>query len=180
MAPLIQIAISLAQQFLPSLVSKVAGDKSGKVAQQVVDVAADLTGMPIHSATDAEAAAAAMRKNPELAVQFQTRMAELELETTRAYLADRQDARSRDIALRESGDDNRRANWMIVGDVIGLVACLVMLYLIKDLNGAGEIRGIISTIAGFFGLGLRDAHQFEFGSSRGSKQKDALIGGGGG
>lgn len=31
------------------------------------------------------------------------------------------------------------------------------------------------SIAGFFGLGLRDAHQFEFGSSRGSQEKNELL-----
>jgi hypothetical protein len=35
--------------------------------------------------------------------------------------------------------------------------------------------GIVSTIAGFFGLGLRDAHLFKFGSSRGSVDKTELL-----
>ena len=35
--------------------------------------------------------------------------------------------------------------------------------------------GIISTVAGIFGACLRDAFQFEFGSSRGSRDKDELL-----
>ena len=66
-----------------------------------------------------------------------------------------------------------RKNAMILGDVVGLVACLVVLVYVPELPG--EVRGIISTIAGFFGLGLRDAHQFEFGSSRGSQDKTELL-----
>jgi len=176
MAPwLIAGGIALAKEFLPSLVGKVAGDTSGKVAGKVIDAAAAIAGVKINGQAGVDEAVTAIRNNPELVVQLQTRMAEIELEETKAFLEDRQDARARDIALRKSGDDNKRANWMIVGDVIGLVSCLVMLYLIRDMQGAGEIRGIISTIAGFFGLGLRDAHQFEFGSSRGSKNKDSAI-----
>jgi hypothetical protein len=34
---------------------------------------------------------------------------------------------------------------------------------------------MISAIASFFGLGLRDAHQFEFGSSRGSQEKTDIL-----
>lgn len=128
---------------------------------------------------DPEAAA----KLREIELRHKERLEELALERkelafkgVKEHLEDTQNARTRDIELRKLGDENKRANWMIIGDVVGLVACLVMLYFIKDMNGAGEIRGIISTIAGFFGLGLRDAHQFEFGSSRGSKTKDALLG----
>lgn len=40
----------------------------------------------------------------------------------------------------------------------------------------GEVVGIVSTIAGIFGACLRDAFQFEFGSSRGSREKDAILG----
>lgn len=53
------------------------------------------------------------------------------------------------------------------------VVCICVLVYVPDLPG--EVRGIISTIAGFFGLGLRDAHQFEFGSSRGSEMKTDLL-----
>jgi hypothetical protein len=49
----------------------------------------------------------------------------------------------------------------------------VLVFFRKDIPG--EAVGIISTVAGIFGACLRDAYQFEFGSSRGSKEKDALI-----
>ena len=37
---------------------------------------------------------------------------------------------------------------------------------------SGEGVGIISTISGIFGSCLKDAFGFEFGSSRGSREKD--------
>jgi hypothetical protein len=39
-------------------------------------------------------------------------------------------------------------------------------------NLSGEVIGIVSTIAGIFGSCLKDAYAFEFGSSRGSKEKE--------
>lgn len=67
-----------------------------------------------------------------------------------------------------------RANVMVVGAVVGLITCLLMLALFKA-QIPGEAVGVISTVAGIFGTCLRDAFQFEFGSSRGSRSKDALL-----
>lgn len=98
-----------------------------------------------------------------------------ELEFDRMYLADRQSARERDVELRKlTGGDNKRADVMVALDVIGLITCLaVLVFFRKEIPG--EVVGILSTIAGIFGACLRDAHQFEFGSSRGSKDKDDLL-----
>lgn len=71
-------------------------------------------------------------------------------------------------------DCGRRASLMILLDVVGLIACLALLtFWRKEIPG--EVLGLISTIASVFGLCLRDAHQFEFGSSRGSREKDSLL-----
>lgn len=97
-----------------------------------------------------------------------------ELERMRAELADVQSARLRDAEFIRAGKVNERANWMVAMDVFGLVACLAVLtFFHKDIPG--EVVGVLSTIAGIFGLCLRDAHQFEFGSSRGSKEAQATI-----
>lgn len=67
-----------------------------------------------------------------------------------------------------------RADVMVVLDVVGLLACLTALIVFRE-KMPGEAVGLISTIASFFGLSLRDAHQFEFGSSRINQTKDATI-----
>ena len=69
---------------------------------------------------------------------------------------------------------NLRGDLMVLGDVIGLVVCVYLLVHYPDIEG--EARGLLAAVSSYFGLGLRDAHQFEFGSSRGSKDKDALLG----
>lgn len=73
------------------------------------------------------------------------------------------------------GYQNRRADIMVVLDVVGLIVCLLVLAVMrKDLPP--EVVTLVSTVAGIFGLCLRDAHTFEFGSSRGSREKDQILG----
>lgn len=161
-------AALLLAKIAPDIIGWIKGDKAKSVAEKVVDVATELTGLP-----NPREAAEAVIADPSLAMQFRERMAAMEVEVLRMELADVQNARQRDVEIRKAGGENSRANWMIAGDVVGLVVCLVVLTAVPELPG--EVRGIIGTIAGFFGLGLRDAHTFEFGSSRGSKAKDDLL-----
>jgi hypothetical protein len=148
-----------------------AGDKPVAVAEKVIGLAQAVSGQPT-----GEAALAALQADAAKAQEF--RLAALQADSTleQAYLSDRQDARSRDVALHQAGYVNRRADWMVLFDVVGLIACLVVLSVFRQ-EVPGEVVGLLSTIAGIFGLCLRDAHQFEFGSSRGSKEKDLIIGG---
>jgi 1,4-dihydroxy-2-naphthoate octaprenyltransferase len=78
------------------------------------------------------------------------------------------------IGLINAQSKNRRMNIMVIGAALGLIACLLMLTSYKG-NLSGEAVGIISTISGIFGACLKDAYSFEFGSSRGSKDKDEKI-----
>ena len=168
MAPLIPIALEIARNFGPDLVRWISGsDKAAEVAERVVNAAQDVTGT-----ASPDAALAALKASPELVAQFQIRCREIDAELDKAYLADRQDARRMGVEIVKAGGFDRK-NAMIVGDVVGLIACILVLVYVPDLPG--EVRGIISTIAGFFGLGLRDAHQFEFGSSRGSQEKNEIL-----
>ena len=168
-APLIPIAMALAQ-VAPQIVRWMSGsDKAAEVAERVVDVAKAVTGTD-----DPEAAVQMVQADPALAVQFQTRIAELSADLDKEFLKDRQDARARDIELARLGRTNTRADVMVAIDAIGLVVCLILLGVYRaDLPG--EVVALISTIASIFGLCLRDAHQFEFGSSRGSRDKDDLL-----
>lgn len=108
------------------------------------------------------------------AQMFADKDKERQLDQVKAELADVKSARERDMAYVAAGKTNERANWMVVMDVIGLLACLAVLTFFRT-DLPGEVVGLLSTIAGIFGLCLRDAHQFEFGSSRGSKQAQEVI-----
>lgn len=171
-------ALEIAKIAAPGLVKWLSGsDKAAEVAEQLVTVAQEVTGTQ-----SGDAAAAALRANPDLVLQLKTRAAELEAQLDMAYLADVQNARNMAIEVQRAAVELQKAgiapgvdrkNAMILGDVLGLITCIAVLVYAPDLPG--EVRGIIGTVAGFFGIGLRDAHQFEFGSSRDSREKTQLL-----
>ena len=166
----ITIGLALASQFAPSIVKYFTNsDTAATVAGQVVDIAKTVTGKDTP-----EAAQAAIQADPALAIQFQTAVMANETDLVKAMLADVQSARSRDVELAKAGRRNVRADVMVLLDVVGLISCLVVLCFFRD-RIPGEAVGLISTVAATFGLCLRDAHQFEFGSSRSSQVKDQSI-----
>ena len=141
-------------------------NKTYEIATKVVDVARKVSGTE-----DNQSAIAALKHDPELLIQFQQNMADLERDLTESEVADRDSARQRDIAMMELGRSNSRADIMVIAAALGLICCLVSLAVFKG-ELPGEAVGIISTVAGIFGACLKDAYAFEFGSSRGSKNKD--------
>lgn len=161
---------------VPMAARWIGGDKAGKAAEKVVEIAQGVTGT-----SDGHDALAAIKKDPALALEFQKALLVNEQKLDALFLADKQDARKRDVELRKLGYTNKRADLMVLGDVIGLLACLgamvaITIYGMNNDNAAMmSLLGPIGTLAGFFGAGLRDAHQFEFGSSRGSKEKDLTL-----
>lgn len=164
------LALGLAQ-IAPTLLRFFgAGEKPVAIAEKAIEIAKTVTGYD-----DGNAALAALQGDPALAQAYRMAVLAADTDLEALYLADRQDARARDVALHQAGYRNTRADWMVVLDAIGLIACLVVLtFFRKDIPG--EVVGLLSTIASIFGVCLRDAHQFEFGSSRGSKDKDAVLG----
>lgn len=168
----ISIALALAQ-FAPSLLRYFGvGEKPVAVAEKVIDIAKQITGTP-----GGPEAIEAMKQNAQLAHEFNLAVLKQDGELEQAYLADRKDARSRDVEVRRlNGGENRRADIMVAAAALGLICCLLTLIFFRK-EIPGEAVGIISTIGGIFGACLRDAFQFEFGSSRGSRDKDALLAG---
>lgn len=90
-----------------------------------------------------------------------------------AYLKDRQDARSRDVKLKQAGYANRRADAMLV---MAFVSFIVIVYFAWDgrLDMPDQVFALLNMAAGMILGMIKDAFQFEFGSSRGSKEKDLL------
>lgn len=138
------------------------------------------------SSNHEELLSAVQNMTPEQAVAVKKIEADHAIELARigadldkARIVDVQDARKRDIEYVRAGRSNARASWMVAGDVIGLCVCLAAACVLslRDEPIQGEIIILLTTFASYFGLSLRDAHTFEFGSSRGSKEKDQLFGG---
>lgn len=165
----VSIALGLAQ-FAPSVMRFFgAGEKSTAIAEQVVGLATQVTGQP-----NGEAALQKLREDAQLAQAFNLAVLASDTELEKAYLSDRQNARARDVALAQAGVGNRRADFMVAMDVIGLIACLATLVFMRE-SLSESVTTIVTLIAGQFGGCLLAAHQFEFGSSRGSKEKDDLL-----
>jgi hypothetical protein len=164
----ISVAFGLAQ-FAPQIIKWITGsEKAAEAAGQVVAIAETVTGRTGAESVDA------LKADPAMVLQFRQAVMANEAEMDKAYLADRADARKRDVAYIQAGRTNGRANFMVAMDAIGLVVCLVVLALYAD-ELRGEAIALISTVASIFGLCLRDAHQFEFGSSRGAQETTELL-----
>ena len=166
--PIIASALGLAQ-FAPVIAKWLGGNQAEQMAEEVVEVARRVTG---HE--DPSQMVQLLRENSLLVAEFQKAMMEIEVRLELAFLEDRQSARLRDVAFIQSGHGNTRADIMVVSAAVGLVSCLGSLAFYAE-QLPGEATGIISTIAGIFGACLKDAYAFEFGSSRGSKEKDSTV-----
>lgn len=165
---LVGAAASIATEFAPSLIRMFAGERAGEVADKVVRIARDVTGT-----TDDNAALDALRADPKAALAFKEKAASLEVELERAFLADRQDARARDVALRQLGQANYRADIMLFLAVGGLLAIIYFTWSAR-LDLPDHIFALFNMAAGALLKMIGDAFQFEFGSSRGSKNKDVI------
>lgn len=159
--------LPLITEFLPTLGRWLAHDKATDVVGHVETLAKNITGL--HDMKDA---ITVLRQQPEVLLAFQKAWVQYEETLTRLSNEDRNNARYRDINLY--GQKRRwRADMMTTVAVFGLAGCLGMLIYSPALPR--EVMGIISTIAGIFGSCLKDVYAFEFGSSRSSQEKTALL-----
>ncbi|MDR1488686.1 MAG: hypothetical protein LBI26_03025 [Holosporales bacterium] len=164
----ITTALALSQ-FAPMISRWVGGKRAENAANTVLAIAKEISG-----ARNAEEAIKKLEENSKLAFEFRKAIIEAEKDIELAVIKDKESARKRDIAIINTGRRNKRADIMVIAAAIGLIICLAVIALYKN-NLPGEAVGIISTIAGIFGSCLKDAYNFEFGSSRGSKEKDQTV-----
>jgi hypothetical protein len=164
----LQAALSLAQ-ITPKIAKWLSGTKAEIISRRILAIAKDIT-----NTTDEFKAIEKIKSDKNMCLLFQKALLNSEREIELAVIKDKENARYRDIAIINSGKRNRRADVMVISAALGLAACLCSICLYqKDLPG--EVVGIVSTIAGIFGSCLKDAYNFEFGSSRGSKEKDHTM-----
>jgi hypothetical protein len=183
MAPfLIPLVTSLA----PTLVRLATGsDRAEAVAQSVSQAVERATGIAPADARRASEAQALIEADPELAARLASELRELEGRELDRLLADRRDARARDVEVRRlTGGLNTRANVMLLMAFLAIVViagALVVLNLRSagqsggELQFTGAIIGFLTGIGGMFARNIGSAFDFEFGSSRGSKNKDGHI-----
>ena len=166
--PLIPLALGLAE-FAPVIARWLGSSQAESVAHQVVNIARRITGDD-----DPLDCVRKLSESTDLVRTFQREIIKMEAEFELQLIQDRQNARARDLAIVQAGRRNLRADIMVIAAAVGLVICLGCITLFAG-RMPGEAVGIISTVAGIFGACLKDAYAFEFGSSRGSKEKDSTV-----
>lgn len=94
-----------------------------------------------------------------------------QLENRKIDKADVKDARGRDTQLRIAGHHNYRADIMLTLAFAGVLVIIYLLFKHKT-DLPTDILTIMNMVLGGLLKCIYDAFQFEFGSSRGSKEKD--------
>lgn len=172
--PLLALAAKLLPfaSAIPEVMRAFGGEKSADAAQKVIGVAQAVAGVQ-----DPEQAVNAIINKPELQLQLQQSLINERLEFARLEVEDRKSARERDREFIRVGRWNFRADLMIVGCICALC------YIVNEIAGQAlkvEVIAVYNMAIGALLKMLGDAFAFEFGSSRGSKEKDELITRGGG
>jgi len=179
LAPAILSALApIVAEAAPKLLGAITGsERVETTTRAVVGAIGAGAGFPIRSLEDADRAVALYRAEP---ARFEAVASELrQLED--AYLRDMQDARRRDLEIRRmSGGENRRADYLLAGVFGMLVLCLggsvaLAVWVEAETPLLQAATGLLGTAVGFLLRGVSSALDFEFGSSRGSKDKGEQI-----
>jgi len=171
MAPLIPIAIELASQFAPGIIKAITGnDKAAEVAGKVVEVAQAVTGTESPSA-----AAEVLKADPAKLLEFQQRMAEIELERDKQIYADIASARAMQIAALGQEDlFSKRFVYMFASawSLFAMVYFAAVTFVPLSAGGqrvADTILGVLITSV----IGVMFA--YFYGSTKGSAEKTRLL-----
>lgn len=97
----------------------------------------------------------------------------LDLEGFKEEVKDKGSARDRDAEFIRRGMVNRRANFMFFLAVVMVAAVIWIVW--KDQNINEYVKGIFTLVLGRFLGYLDNIYSFEFGTTRGSKEKDETI-----
>jgi len=112
-------------------------------------------------------------EHQEELLKLQLEENKLDAELFKAEVADRSSARSRDVELIKAGQHNYRADLMFV---LALIVVSGLVWIVwKDPSINEYVKGIFTLVLGRFLGYLDNIYNFEFGSTRSSKQKDATI-----
>lgn len=92
---------------------------------------------------------------------------------TELEVKDRDGARSRDVDLAKAGKRNWRADLMFLLAVAVIVGLVAAIWSAPNLNE--YLKGIVTLVLGRFLGYLDNIYNFEFGTTRGSRDKDSTI-----
>jgi hypothetical protein len=168
--------IPIIASLLGTLAESGLGLLSSAIQAKGKEVVENAIGVKISDNPNAEEIA----KLRQLQFDHEERLLELGIEKARQDLEafkeevkDRDSARGRDVEFIKRGLTNNRANVMFFLAVC-MVALLVWIVW-KDPNINEYVKGIFTLVLGRFLGYLDNIYSFEFGTTRGSKEKDETI-----
>lgn len=97
----------------------------------------------------------------------------LDLDAFKTEVADRGSARDRDAWFVKMGRHNYRADIMVAVAAVAVAWLVYMVWQESDLNE--YVKGIVTLVLGRFLGYLDNIYNFEFGTTRGSQNKDETI-----
>ncbi|MDF2232606.1 hypothetical protein P2H44_08585 [Albimonas sp. CAU 1670] len=172
--------LPLLTSLAPVLAKLVSGSDRAEAVTKTVSAAVErVAGIAPDTPEKVEKVRALIDQNPEMFVKLRTELQAIEQAELEAYLADRKDARARDLELHRLGDGNLRANIMLgmaFGAIVVITGALVLLNTFGEKSEfTGAIFGFLTGIGGMFARNVGSAFDFEFGSSRGSQKKSEQL-----
>jgi hypothetical protein len=131
-----------------------------------------LDGAPLSDADTVKLKQFEMEHEEEL-MRLRIEDSKLDLESFREEVKDRSSARDRDVEFIKRGATNNRANLMFFLAVVMVGAMVWIVW--KDQSINEYVKGIFTLVLGRFLGYLDNIYSFEFGTTRGSKEKDETI-----
>lgn len=122
---------------------------------------------------DLEALRQAQFEHEEKLMALSVEKAKQDLEAFKAEVADRDSARDRDVDLAKAGRRNYRADVMVAIAAVSVAGLVWLVW--KDPSLNEYVKGIVTLVLGRFLGYLDNIYSFEFGTTRGSKDKDETI-----
>lgn len=166
---LIPVALEIAKLTAPHVARWLAGDNAATAAEKIIDTASSVVG-----AGSPQEILERLKADAALRADTAIKMATLDAQLEQSYLDDRANARARDVAIQSGGRRNYRADIMLAMAFAG-VAFISWLLLSYRVDGGAAVGGFLIGVGGALVKMIGDAFAFEFGSSRSSKDKEAII-----
>lgn len=169
----IALALAKATGLTEFIGRKLGGDRGAEVAGKIVDVAESVTGQK-----DPKAMLDAMRRNQALAHQLKMKMLELSEADARREAEDRANARAKEIAISNSAQAPLLVKVVPAVLSLGVVAmCFVVFLVLMFVDINAENKDVVVYVLGALNSAMTMVLGYHFGSSLGSKSKDAAMAG---
>jgi hypothetical protein len=164
----ISIALGLAQ-LAPVIAKWIGGDKAEEGARKAVEIAETVTGRKGPDAIEA------LKADPNLLLQYQTKVIDAETERQKNLLADTQNARNQTIELAKAKSNIAWGSPVV--SVIVTMGYFGALYLIlaKPITITDNYKDVLLFMLGALQIGFGQVCNYWLGSSVGSTQKTAIL-----